>query len=745
MTKIQKIYFFVTFILISVIVFILFKPVLLAPSQFFFGTGGDSLKNYFTALYYLKNDSGLHFTGMNYPFGEQIVFTDNQPIFSTILKTCFSFGSYNEDTVVAAFNLAMLVSLIISAVFIYLICIHYTVTPWLASISAVIITCLAPQIQRMQGHYALAYVCYFPIIWYLLIQLVDKKRHRLLPIFVLVNFSFGVTHLYYFAISLFFMLACITYMVYEDKTRWKEGVKLLIITILPIVIFQLILSFSDTVTDRHHNPYGFYRYRSYLSSIFLPNLEFERNLVLQFFNYKLEEGEGFGYVGLASVFTLLQYFILKFSKIIKVSPFEKDFSKYVFAGIMCLCLSFCLPFTIGLSGLTKVVPLLSQFRSLGRFNWAFYFVFSISATVILNHFLLLFKEYKFLKYEIIGLILLVWVFEAKQQIKTYADFIVTYGQVVRHEFFDVNFKNELKKVNKSPDDFQAILSFPFFNVGNEEWTNIRDDAGMFTAMRAAYNLQLPIMETALSRTSISQAASLIQLMSNDLIKKTLVQKLNKKPILVIDNNGKEIDMEWRILGKAKKLTDDGRISMYELPVDAFRDSIATTIAWYRENKLNLFRSKYNDSCYSTARSSFYVSDFEYRKKKKDFVLLKINTNKFTPGTTLEFSVWLKVTDAHPGFPPVSCYGYYKDETTFVEEGVGYSTDIYKNFVRARLIVPIKNSEGVLVFHLKGKDIIPGKLLLREINTDVYLEQKNGMLMKNNFYLDDNVRIFDGYK
>src|SRR4051812_35207730 len=50
-------------------------------------TSGDGIKNYFTFIYHAKNDPGiLNFEGMNYPFGEHIVYTDCQPILSTLLR-----------------------------------------------------------------------------------------------------------------------------------------------------------------------------------------------------------------------------------------------------------------------------------------------------------------------------------------------------------------------------------------------------------------------------------------------------------------------------------------------------------------------------------------------------------------------------------------------------------------------------------------------------------------------------------
>lgn len=51
-----------------------------------YGIYGDGYKNYYTLAYYLQNDQGSHFSGMNYPYGENILFTDNQPAMAFILK-----------------------------------------------------------------------------------------------------------------------------------------------------------------------------------------------------------------------------------------------------------------------------------------------------------------------------------------------------------------------------------------------------------------------------------------------------------------------------------------------------------------------------------------------------------------------------------------------------------------------------------------------------------------------------------
>ena len=140
--------------------------------------------------------------------------------------------------------------------------------------------------------------------------------------------------------------------------------------------------------------------------------------------------------------------------------------------------------------------------------------------------------------------------------------------------------------------------------------------------------------------------------------------------------------------------------------------------------------------------------YDYRyilKKSKQSILLKIPAKKIKSTGVLEFSVWLKVTDAHASFPVIECRAISKTDTTCKAEGVGYSTDIYKNYVRAKILIQTKDSDEILEFSLSGKDIIPGRMLLRNMDKDVFLIQRNGMLMKNNFYLDDRVKLFEGYK
>ena len=55
------------------------------PSRVIPELGGDGIKNTFTYLYQCMYGHGYWFSGMNYPYGEHIVYTDAQPVLVDIL------------------------------------------------------------------------------------------------------------------------------------------------------------------------------------------------------------------------------------------------------------------------------------------------------------------------------------------------------------------------------------------------------------------------------------------------------------------------------------------------------------------------------------------------------------------------------------------------------------------------------------------------------------------------------------
>src|SRR5688572_21027928 len=103
-------------VLLTGILMLIFGDVFLHPNTYLFGTMGDSIKSLFTFAWYVKFDSCLHFSGMNYPWGEHIVFTDNQALFSVPLRYLNRYLFPLENYLVGILNGIVFFSMLASAV-----------------------------------------------------------------------------------------------------------------------------------------------------------------------------------------------------------------------------------------------------------------------------------------------------------------------------------------------------------------------------------------------------------------------------------------------------------------------------------------------------------------------------------------------------------------------------------------------------------------------------------------------------
>src|SRR4051812_1982178 len=82
----QRIWLLFSVLFAIAIVAITFSWILTDPGHFVPGISGDSAKNMLAYLYHILYDKGIWFTGMNYPYGEHIVYMDGQPLLSVPLS-----------------------------------------------------------------------------------------------------------------------------------------------------------------------------------------------------------------------------------------------------------------------------------------------------------------------------------------------------------------------------------------------------------------------------------------------------------------------------------------------------------------------------------------------------------------------------------------------------------------------------------------------------------------------------------
>ena len=477
--------------------------VILSPNSFLFGDYFDGLKNYYTPLYHiLFDESYSRFDGMNYPYGEQIVFADAQPLISAIIKfisaNIIDISSYT----VGILNFLMFLSIPISALILSAVFEMLKVGGWKNILASVFLALLAPQIFRISGHYALAYSFVIPlVIWFWLWQQQKPSYKKDLVIGFSITFI-SLIHFYFFALMAFGLaLAHLVNFLTPKRPLPKQFIfSFLGQIVLPFFLLQVWLALTDSVTDRPNSPYGFLAYRAFWESIFLP----VGKPLGTFINHNITQirdvsWEGIAYVGLpASLFTVFYLVALPIKKF-RITGNSQMFS-FNIAAVLLLLFAMGFPFLLNLQWLVDYTGPLKQFRGIGRFGWIFYYAINIAC------FLWIFKRHWPKIWQSVlfyGFVISIMIYEV--------------NVVHSKPFYQQNSSAGLYQKNTivNANEFDAILPIPFFHTGSENiWYGPEGSAILKYSFETSIQTGLPILGVQMSRTSLSQTIKSLKLVYN---------------------------------------------------------------------------------------------------------------------------------------------------------------------------------------------------------------------------------------
>ncbi|MCH8903048.1 MAG: hypothetical protein IIA45_03940, partial [Bacteroidetes bacterium] len=533
------------------IIGIAFGKILINPNATLFAIGGDGIKNYYTVAYYVQNDSGLHFTGMNYPYGEHIVYTDNQPLLAMTLRWINDNVLNISRDVFGIMNILMITSFLPCVFFLFLILKKMHLPNWYAVLTALIIGFLSPQLARFIAHYALAYVFFLPLTWYLMIRFFEKNNWIGWGMLLIATTSlFGLIHLYYLLLGGVFVLASSVIYLLRYRKRFKQIILFvifgLVVALLPIILIKSWLFLTDPITDRPMVPWGYLYYVADFETIFLPY----KGPILEGWNkiiqYNPTKWEGQAYVGFMGILSAI-YLVYRFiryaiknklrRRVLPVVP--GNMGIFIWSSILILLFSMGYPFKFHMESLLDYLGPLKQFRSLGRFAWIFYYVFTVFTAVQLHRYI---RVYLTHKNKTIGMVLasvflLFWTFESGVHLnENVQDLAIHKFKGSSNAFLNssFNYKDILETAGYSTSDFQAILPLPYFLVGSEKFDIQRSTAAAVQSMLASYHTRLPVATGKMSRTSLSQSLKLTQLISHEHIEKQILRDYkNDKPLLLL--------------------------------------------------------------------------------------------------------------------------------------------------------------------------------------------------------------------
>lgn len=738
------------------------SKIVLHPNQYLLNTGGDAFKNYYTPAWYVANDSGAHFSGMNYPYGEHVVFTDDQPIISWALGVINKKITPIENYTVGIINILLLLSLWGGILILYKILKHYNMPDWYAALMALLIGLMTPQLDRFWGHFALAYAIYIPLIWWQIIK-VKRSGFKISGLLILsaIILFFGFIHMYYVLIGILFIGFHGVVLFFSGKQFRLPVFKLLASAVVPLLCILTFMHFTDKVNDRPESPYGFFRYKASFQSVFLPSHGTLTNQARKIFHFGQSNPEGYafvGYTGLLFLFIIIFIYIkrLRFKKSLVPAaiPLPGDLGKFLFSAVLMLLFSMTFPFNLGLQFLLDIITPLKQFRSPGRFAWGFYYVYLVTIAVLI---LMLYKKIK-RRHPVLAL-LFAFSFVGLLATESFLWFNGTASNMqksnVENPFNGKNtfFADALLGSNYSSSDFDAIVFLPSFFQGSEKLYIDRTNGNFVEAMEMSYQTKLPLVNYMASRTSFSQTLRTVQLVSHPYINNpdtggvfnahrflimTKPSKMTAGEQFIIDHATliAERDVYKFYLFETSELSkkgDDLAIADYRVAKDSLKQYVSTTGSTYwAESPLKVF---YHNGFENTPGRNAFEGKGAFVSNKKAVSMAEVPIEAHDT-LWVEVSFWAKSDIYSMAYPYINL-SYYNSEGSLLRESSvapTQTTDVMKGWVRASENVELTPDVRLIKISCSNDSpVIFDDLVIRHTAYNAYYDvTSDNNFMVNNF-------------
>ncbi len=576
------------------------------PNDKMLGGSPDGFKNYVTSVWHVRHDSSyVHYEGMNYPFGEHVLFTDNQPVFSAALQWWSRHVSSLDGHTVGVINIFQVISLLFGCGVLFLLIRKLHVPVWYAGLVALGMLFLSPQYSRFDGHFSLSHTWIFPLLLLLLCNYEERysRRYQSLLIGFLIWYA-AQLHFYYFGLCALFLVLYTAYQLLRDPSlrNWRVRLShLVVMVLLPFALLNVWVHWADFAADRPANPYGFTYYIGEWEGIFLPYESFPlfKWIDQHIIPIRRVNGETKAYAGIV-VFLFTLWMIGSFFKrlIFAVSK-SRRFARYkmfppswdeaayhrvhkrylqgiLFAALVLLVFACGFPFAIkGMEWMVDYFGPLRQFRGLGRFTWAYFYVINLLAFYICWNYSARFKgfrngraaEFRWV-IALAPLLLLLyeaWTFQRLTPINLV-------DNVEKREVAAPTPDHFLNKVDFSP--YQALLSLPYYHMGSENiWWEF--DFGEFIRTQTvALQTGKPDMGVNMSRTSCSQTVTSAQFVLEPGVVPAMLNQLpDNRPLAVLVDPPNWDDVQRRyphLIGPATPVHDDAAVKIFSLQPDSVR-------------------------------------------------------------------------------------------------------------------------------------------------------------------------------
>ena len=572
---------FLLLFLLSGCIYLRFPEYFKTPNSKVIEAWGDGYKTYMALIYHVKYDRNYSYLeAMNHPYGEHVVPGDAQPALSNTIR----FISRNvvdiSDYSIAILHFAMLGSLLLCGLFLYLIFRRLDVPAWYAMPVAIGLAFLSPQLERMLAHFGLAHPAMLPLTLYLLMRWEEDRRWQYSLLLSFVVLFYAGLHFYFYAILAFTIGGYLFFSLTQKRdwsNWWRYGLHFSLQLLLPLLFYIWWMDWNDPVTDRPGKPWGYLAHRAHWEGVFL-------SLKMPLYNWidqhlldiRKVNFESLAYVGTVGFVASLIFLVRWLRQLLQRPPWHfgaevqpRVWLNATFYTAVCILLfSFGLPFTIkGLEPLLDYTGPLQQFRSIGRFAWVFFYVINIIAFAGLYHWA---KRGTTRRWLLPALALLMLGYETWHYNRGIDLALDTIDELKPGRSFaeapGIDFNN-----------YQATVPIPYYNIGSDNfWWGQEGFIGQ-KVESIAIQTGLPTTGAMLTRTSISQTINQLQLILEPYRHPRLLDDLpNDKPLLLAWDSIRVQNFPGRYEHLLEEVTlayQRNELQLYEMPLSTFETRI----------------------------------------------------------------------------------------------------------------------------------------------------------------------------
>lgn len=718
-----------------------------APNEQMLGYSPDSFKNYMTSIWHVRHDStAAHYQGMNYPYGEHVLFTDNQPFLSTALQWWSRYVSDLTGHTTGVLNVFQILSILLGCLVLFLLLRRLHIPVWYAGLATLGMVFLNPQWGRFDAHFGLSHTWVFPLLLLLLCNYEERysRRYQSLQIGVLVWVA-AQFHFYYFGICALFLGLYTVYQLLLDISwhNWRVRIShLVVMVILPFALLNVWLHWADYASDRPASPYGFTTYIGEWEGVFMPYEDFPlyRWIDQHLVPIRRVNGEAKAYAGLlALLFTawLLVSGFRMFGKSWAEAAYHRVHKRYlqgIFAAAAVL-LAFACGFPFAIKGLEWIVDYmgpLRQFRGLGRFTWAYFYVINILAFYSLWNWSIRFQGFRggrarWFRWVIAlaPVVLVAWEAYTFQRLRP----VTLMDNVEKSAVAAPTPDHWINTVDFSK--FQAFLPLPYYHIGSENvW--LEADFGQFIRNQTtALHTGLPDMGVNMSRTSCSQTISSIQFVLEPCRMPTMLNELlDNRPIAVFVHAPAWDDVQRRyphLVSRATPVYDSPEMKILSLSIPNVRDYVRERNAAIEQERLSRNLAQQGKWQVSQTEQFLHYQSFDSLTATK-----RIFQGKGAYAGDMGDTTWLWRAALPPGQYTVSFWIYVNQDL-----GMNHELRLFENDLGDGREIQFRH-EGMR-FHLKtivnnwGLFEIPFEIREGNSRLDAFLWKEK---IKQPFFLDE---------